>query len=129
MNQSIIISGWQCGFLDKVTASKTNYSFKDILQGFFSYYAEFNYCTDVVCPLLGKVLKKRAFVNFDNLPEGMEIYKYRVQTEEIEFFRYDSPMCIQDPVDLTQNITKAVSKYQLRYFRSYCAQSLKILLE
>ncbi|XP_001602043.2 uncharacterized protein LOC100117932 isoform X1 [Nasonia vitripennis] len=128
-DQSKIVDGWQCGFPDKLTVSDTSYSFQDILQGFFSYYAEFDFCTNVVCPLLGQVLKKRTFVTFDDLPDGMEIYKNRVQTEEMEFFRYDSPMCIQDPVDLTQNITKAVSKYQLRYFKSYCAQSFKILSE
>lgn len=57
----------------------------------------------------------------------MEIYKNRFESEEMEYFRFDSPMCIQDPVDLSQNITKAVKKKQLRYFKGYCEESKNIL--
>ena len=73
-------------------------------------------------------MKKRDFLNINDLPDEMKIYKSRLETEELELFRYDSPMCIQDPVDLSQNITKAVNKIELGQFRKFCAESYKMIM-
>lgn len=70
-------------------------------------------------------MKKKDFVLIDNLPSEMDIYKERMKMMETEHFRYDSPLAIQDPVDLSQNITKAVTKTQLRQFRYTCSVSAR----
>ncbi|KAJ8664898.1 hypothetical protein QAD02_006560 [Eretmocerus hayati] len=122
-NEAKAIDGWQCHYNEKVPVQPSNATFKDLLKEFFLYYAKFDYQTSVACPLVGRAIKKSLFTNFDDLPAEMGTYKNRMKTEEMEIFRFDSPMCIQDPVDLTQNITKAVYKPQLRSFRSYCLES------
>lgn len=98
------------------------------LYGFFNYYADFDYQTYVACPFLGKVIKKRTFACHHQLPEEMRAYKTSLNNPEAETFRIDSPMCIQDPIDLSQNITKAVKKMKLRRFIQYCAESAEKVL-
>ena len=100
---------------------------KKAIKNFFSYYANFDFKMYVICPWLGKVVKKEIFVNLENLPEEMHIYKELMQLEELEHFRFDSPMCIQDPVDLSQNITKGVKKRELRMLKNYCNESSEII--
>ncbi|OXU21508.1 hypothetical protein TSAR_009789 [Trichomalopsis sarcophagae] len=114
---------WECGFVDNFSANHSDLNFREHLKGFFNYYAEFDYKTYVACPYLGKIIKKHTFAYKDELPIEMQIYKYRLQLNYVETFRFDSPMCIQDPIDLSQNITKAVKKHHLRCFRQYCTES------
>lgn len=126
----LLLSGWECGFPETIpVAAASNYDSKDLLVEFFTFYAEFDYCNNVICPLIGKVLQKNTFIAVDNFPKEMEMYKKRFESEEMEYFRFDSPMCVHDPVDLSQNITKAVKKKQLRYFKSYCKESIQFLRE
>ena len=68
-------------------------------------------------------MKKSQFSDINNLPEEMKIYKTQIKEEKVEFFRLDSPMCVQEPIDLSQNITKAVTKLHLRMFKQYCSES------
>ncbi|OXU25440.1 hypothetical protein TSAR_015703 [Trichomalopsis sarcophagae] len=124
-NRSNIVAGWETGVSKEISVKNIDFSISDLLKGFFTYYADFNYISDVACPFLGKVMKKSQFSNIDDLPEEMSIYKSQIKKENVEFFRLDSPMCIQDPIDLSQNITKAVTKLQLRMFKQYCAESAK----
>lgn len=72
-------------------------------------------------------MKKSDFSDIHNLPEEMNMYKVKIKEEQIEFFRLDSPMCIQEPIDLSQNITKTVSKLLLRTFKQYCAESAALI--
>lgn len=105
------------------SANHSDLNFREHLKGFFNYYAEFDYQTDVACPYLATIIKKHTFAHKDQLPTEMQIYKSRLQVNYSETFRFDSPMCIQDPIDLSQNITKAVKKRHLRCFRQYCTES------
>ncbi|XP_043284049.1 uncharacterized protein [Venturia canescens] len=102
---------------------------KDHLIGFFSLYTNFDYRYDVACPLLGKVIEKRAFAdNVNYLPEDMKSYvSYMRNREFAEPFRIDSVMCLQDPFDLQHNLTKSVSKFDLSRFRIFCSKSLSFL--
>lgn len=118
-------SGWQCGFVEIFSANNSDRSFKEHLKGFFTYFSGFDYQKSVICPYLGKHIDKNLFTyqNADQLPVEMDIYKKRLKNNAVEIFRFDSPMCIQDPIDLAQNMTKAVKKQQLRCFRQYCILS------
>lgn len=91
------------------------------------HYGAFDYQFKVVCPLIGEPISKHYFAETTQLPEEMKNYKRQVINGEIEYFRFDSPMCIQDPVDHSQNMTKAVTKLQLRSFRKYCTESAVLL--
>jgi len=38
-----------------------------------------------------------------------------------------SPLCVQDPFDLSHNLTKAIKNKELKIFQNNCAVSAKIL--
>lgn len=118
-----LFKGWECGFEEAIPAAITNLFLKDLVKEFFLYYADFDYKLNVICPYLGTPIKKSCFANIEQLPEQMKVYQHRIIKGEVEFFRLDSPMCIQDPIEHSQNITKAVTKLQLQYFMQYCAES------
>lgn len=124
--------GWECGFESQFTVEPSalcKTSCLKYLYGFFTFYANFDYKTSVACPFLGKVIKKRTFAYSDQLPEEMNLYKLSLRNlNTAEAFRIDSPMCIQDPIDLSQNITKAVKKLKLQCFVKYCAESAEKIL-
>ena len=128
-NNTIFSSlGWQVG-IKPFTVNKwaTELTTKDLLRGFFTYYAEFDYRFNVACPLLGVVKSKMDFLYLE-LPGEMKTYVEHVTTEpDPELFRIDSVMCIQDPYDLSHNLTKAVKKVIVNRFRKLCEKSAKIL--
>ncbi|XP_014218507.1 uncharacterized protein LOC106646861 [Copidosoma floridanum] len=126
-NRSNVVDGWECGFPESVDVTPSNSSFKDHLKGFFSFYANYDYRTSILCPYIGKSMKKSTFARPESLPTEFALYKQRLKSDELSIFRFDSPMCIQDPLDLSQNITKAVKKSQVRCFKQYCAESYNLI--
>lgn len=57
----------------------------------------------------------------------MAPYVAQLQNKKPEYFRIDSPMCVQDPFDLSHNLTKAVSTLTLKRFKHYCNESISVL--
>ncbi|XP_043284839.1 uncharacterized protein [Venturia canescens] len=130
-NKSKIIAGCEVGisYDFNLWGSDENSSVKDLLERFFTFYANFDFRYDVVCPLLGEPIKKKDFADPENLPKQMKMYvKVLKKSKKAEMFRIDSPMCIQDPFDLSQNVTKAVRKNVLNRFRTCCLKSLDFLI-
>lgn len=101
-------------------------SLVELLKEFFLYYSKFVYTVDVMCPLLGCCVKKKHFNdNGKVLPPEMQSYRTQLQSKESEPFRNASPMCIQDPFDLSHNLTKALQLGTLNKFRMLCEMSYK----
>ncbi|XP_033207769.1 uncharacterized protein LOC117167157 [Belonocnema kinseyi] len=123
------ISGWDVGMRQfSVPNWATELTTKQLLRGFFSYYAAFDYRFNVACPLLGLIKTKKEFLYLQLLPDEMKSYVEHVTTEpDPELFRIDSAMCIQDPYDLSHNLTKAVKKLIVNRFRKLCGKSAQIL--
>lgn len=94
------------------------------------FYAEFTYKSHVICPLLGHPIEKRAFTNPSSLPQDMAPYidyiRDAYMQEKPQTF-FISPLCVQDPFDLSHNLTKAVHNRKLNKFQSNCNYSAKIL--
>ncbi|KAG5320509.1 STPAP polymerase, partial [Pseudoatta argentina] len=126
-NQSKIISGWETGVSDAILINVPQQSIHELLLGFFEYYGGFDYMHLVVCPLLGETCQKKAFAKVSILPNSMALYIVQLQGDKPEYFRIDSPMCVQDPYDLSHNLTKAVSILTLKCFKHYCNESLSVL--
>lgn len=57
----------------------------------------------------------------------MRSYVIQLQSEEPEHFRAMSPFCIQDPFDLSHNLTKALQPGTLNKYRTLCNLSYKLL--
>ncbi|XP_067210901.1 speckle targeted PIP5K1A-regulated poly(A) polymerase-like isoform X4 [Linepithema humile] len=129
-NKSWRISGWEVGISYDFPIRKIDHTFEELLLGFFIFYTDFNFKNHVVCPLLGQPIEKNAFTNLSNLPQDMIPYINYMQNtsteEEPQAFSISS-LCVQDPFDLSHNLTKAVSNCKLKKFQTYCNYSAKIL--
>ncbi|XP_012231772.2 uncharacterized protein [Linepithema humile] len=117
-NKSWRISGWEVGISYDFPIRKIDHTFEELLLGFFIFYTDFNFKNHVVCPLLGQPIEKNAFTNLSNLPQDMIPYINYMQNtsteEEPQAFSISS-LCVQDPFDLSHNLTKAVSNYEHFY--------------
>lgn len=85
----------------------------------------------VVCPLLGSTFLKANFISSQNgelLPPEMQTYIVKLTTEkEPELFRALSPLCVQDPFDLSHNLTKACAVRTVDKLKTLCELSMKYL--
>lgn len=120
--------GWETGVTYKILATVVNKSFDELLRGFFTFYGNFNYRDYVICPLIADTVEKKDFIDILKLPKAMNLYVKYIEESAINTnFRIDSSICIQDPIDLSHNLTKAVSPLTLRTFKEYCKLSVNIL--
>ncbi|XP_072383510.1 uncharacterized protein [Diabrotica undecimpunctata] len=121
-----VISGWKTiqytAPLEIMKSQVIQYSGSvvPLLKGFFKYYASFNYFDDTVCPLLGYTIQRKLFEDPRKLPPEMKSYVKQLRGDEPEQFRYLSPFRIQDPFDLSHNLTKACQGVSLSAFKKYC---------
>lgn len=124
---------------------------KTLLHNFFVYYTNFKYGTDVsdahqpnggavlpdffrlqvVCPLLGHTITKSLFLDGSQgeyLPIEMKPYIQKLKSSvETEQFRATAEMCVQDPFDLSHNLTKACSHSVMISFKTLCDLTAKHL--
>ncbi|CAD1474621.1 unnamed protein product, partial [Heterotrigona itama] len=120
-NNSKLISGWETGVAQPKVNNKSKQPISTLLLGFFKFYANFDYQHYIICPLMGQCVAKKDFTDIKMLPEEMKPYiNYLETSQEPEYFRIDSPLCVQDPFDLSHNLTKAVTSITLKYFKQYC---------
>ncbi|KAI4458616.1 poly a polymerase cid pap -related [Holotrichia oblita] len=128
-----IIDGWET---IKYTVSlrkmkeyvnNCDYTVIQLLENFFEYYAKFDFEKWVVCPLMGYLMSKSNFNgNGVNLPAEMANYVQKLRASpNPEYFRNLTPMCVQDPFDLSHNLTKAFPRDMLKKFQAYCSLSKK----
>ncbi|RZF48479.1 hypothetical protein LSTR_LSTR007757 [Laodelphax striatellus] len=82
-----VCENWECSFcsdvskLPKITNKSTT---KELLWGFFDYWARFDYDRYVAVPLLGRTIKKADFKDFENLPDELERYKRHAREVEVQ---------------------------------------------
>lgn len=92
-----------------------------LLHGFFTYYHKFDFSNNVVCPLIGYPVPKQYFSKPQQLPHAMDDYVCRVtEFKHAEKFRTKCCMCVQDPFDLSHNLTKGTSPAILNKFKILC---------
>ncbi|KAJ3657972.1 hypothetical protein Zmor_009745 [Zophobas morio] len=133
--QSLIIDGWDT--LNYTVAIERmrefvkpyNANIKQLLRDFFFYFCKFDYANQVVCPLLGTTIPKLLFNEKpdENLPIEMKSYIQRIQSENGEQFRGLSPFCIQDPFDLSHNLTKACQHGTITKLKAFCTLTYEFI--
>lgn len=125
----MFVSGWDCSFNNRYN----NQSIKimnrsELLLGFFLYYTnKQNLMDNVLCTFTGKCMSKKDFYKqFRMLSEINRIQ----QTNIIRFrpkiclvFEKHKGMAVQDPFELSFNITKHLSDNSLSDFCELCDQS------
>ncbi|KRT78265.1 hypothetical protein AMK59_6718, partial [Oryctes borbonicus] len=125
-----VIHGWETikytTSLQKMRefVNKCDYNVDQLMYNFFEYYAKFDFDKWVICPLMGYLVAKTQFNgNGIALPPEMAKYVQKLNATDPEYFRNLTPMCVQDPFDLSHNLTKAFSKDMLKKFQTYCGLS------
>ncbi|OXA58903.1 uncharacterized protein LOC110844911 isoform X2 [Folsomia candida] len=106
-------------------------SIVSILKEFFQFFANFKFTDNVVCCSTGMVLESRAFRPQVENQLPSEILKYyrlnadgTLREKKLEIF---SPVIVQDFLDLTDNVARALDDADLAYFQSQCDISVKFL--
>ncbi|KAB0799056.1 hypothetical protein PPYR_06936 [Photinus pyralis] len=113
--------GWNGGFsaVSKFACkSLANLSSAQILQGFFQYYANFDYALHVICPYLGVVLLKTDFLRPDLLSDKFVLYKANIPT--LPPLKIESSICIQDPFQHNHNLSGALHSRFVEDFVNLC---------
>lgn len=83
----------------------------------------------MICPLLGKTVEKKIFTDLSLLPNDMAPYVQYVRNAKNPKLFCLSPMSVQDPFNLSDNLTAMVKKNTLNNFRIFCSQSAEILTD
>ena len=101
----------------------------ELLQGFFEYYANFDYENYVISPYAGIPINKKDFLFETSIPmEKKEIlrpYWDRVLKDDLDVLPTNSSICIQDPFELNFCITKGYYPGAFEVWKS----SLSLTLE
>ncbi|XP_008211725.2 speckle targeted PIP5K1A-regulated poly(A) polymerase [Nasonia vitripennis] len=129
-----IIEGWQVNFDNSKSANNEDHegagnskTIPELLHGFFDFYARYEFKHNVVCPINGQSHKKVSFNDVDNIPESMDRYKEYLKTKENPLpFPINKTMCVQDPNELSHNVTGNICPKHLEKFQAYCAAAAEM---
>ncbi|XP_076064131.1 speckle targeted PIP5K1A-regulated poly(A) polymerase-like isoform X2 [Oratosquilla oratoria] len=102
------VNGWNCDFGQNIIEWQRkyhNYTIIELVRHFFKLYADFNYDDLVICPLLGKTLTRDELYNKKRhqMDPCMDYYCRQNVTLQL-----DTPLCIQDPFDLSHNTSRGL---------------------
>ncbi|XP_067011577.2 terminal uridylyltransferase Tailor [Anabrus simplex] len=118
------IAGWDCTFTtdkSKVPATSNTQTVLELLEEFCKFYRSFDYDNFVICPLLGSRIEKTDFQgSMTNLQPFMSRYRQLISDGEATKFPVKCPISVQDPLDLSHNLTRPVKYDHLMKFISTC---------
>ncbi|XP_017030639.1 terminal uridylyltransferase Tailor-like [Drosophila kikkawai] len=84
---------------------------RNILKDFFGYYSEFNYAQLIVCPWLGKELRRTMIQA--HMPSGSQRYYCLYVSDR-------HAIIVQDMMHLNQNKAFPIAQHDLRSFKAKC---------
>lgn len=124
--------GWECSFCDEewklnleAPMKKNNCSLRNLLDGFFTFFSAFDY-TNIICPLISRMIPVSDFDDPDKLPDEMHLYKERVKNDSKMSFKTNVLIKVQDPFELCLNITKGVTEKTFLIFKKACSVSSEL---
>ncbi|CAG5023630.1 unnamed protein product [Parnassius apollo] len=107
-NAEYIVDNWNVAFEEVRHVSGNNESLYELLGGFFKYYRDFKYDVFLICPFLGRPIKRELFAKGGNVPPEFELYKTNLKGRNCLPLRSNSIVCIQDPFDHSRNCSIAL---------------------
>lgn len=113
---------WNGGFTSVTffSSALANTTLLRLLNHFFIFYSEFDYGTDIICPYLGRTVKKDEFKTPETLPNCYRAYKAYIKDGRNPVFKYPSVICIQDPFEHCRNTVSVVTESVLQAFIKFC---------
>lgn len=126
-----IIKHKKTPFMDDATIR--SFSTLSLLKEFLNLMSTADLKQNVVCPVIGKLVPVTAFGRKigDNFPHEMRkryLFNDDGTPKEKRFFS-GSPMGLQDPLDLTINLTKNVSFVEVTRLQDLCSRAAMMLEE
>ncbi|KAJ9577365.1 hypothetical protein L9F63_006045, partial [Diploptera punctata] len=121
-SSNIVINGWECSFNPESWNpghDRNPMTVPELVTNFFKFYSEFDYGLRVICPVIGQSLPKTLFETPEKLPVAMDQYKSAVSTGS-NGLKVQTDMCVQDPYELTHNVTAGIPLKKLAEFKNYC---------
>ncbi|XP_063228739.1 uncharacterized protein LOC134534302 [Bacillus rossius redtenbacheri] len=111
------IRGWNCSFSQDRTAvpeTRNEASTARLLRGFFEFCGGTDLGQAVLCPHSGRRMSRPGFA------------RWMGRQRARERFCLKSPLCVQDPLDLSHNVTKGVTAQCLASFQLACLASAQL---
>ncbi|CAB3255996.1 unnamed protein product [Arctia plantaginis] len=106
---SCMVNNWNTGFDRSVSYNRINDSLYDLLGGFFKCYASMNFDETIISPYMGRLLSRKTFKNFNEIPPEFALYKYNISHNLCKKpLNVDGPLCVQDPFEHARNCAGAV---------------------
>jgi hypothetical protein len=99
-----------------------------LLQDFFVFFGTtMDFKENVVCSAIGELVSKRTFKPHleKELPPSI-IKKYRFTAKgdlRVQKLNVSSPMVLQDPLDLTDNVARLLSEQEVEQFQVQCREA------
>ncbi|CAH2239632.1 terminal uridylyltransferase Tailor-like [Pararge aegeria] len=107
--EKMYIDNWNSAFsTPDYINSENNKSMYELLGEFFKYYNSFEFESDIICPYLGRPIKREYFAKIETIPSEFALYKTNVGTKNYKPIRLDTVMCVQDPFEHNRNCAVAV---------------------
>lgn len=123
------MTGWNC-MVGKWFGNTLNGPHYNLLLNFFKFYSNINlFKENVLCTSTGKVLEKKFFFNkFGQLPAAKDTKFKDFKSKIAVNFSLFCGLVLQDPFDLSFNITKNITINRLTNFCEMCDKTVTILL-
>lgn len=103
----------------------------ELLYQFFVYYSDPDLKDYTLCTLTGRRINKVYFLHqYWQLPSLFDQYKFKLNTDRELLERVHDDfrgLCIQDPFDLSHNLTKAIGIHKFNAFSNLCKRTAKVL--
>lgn len=108
------VNGYNFAFDRRVTNQTTNQSrCSELLRGFFKFYSEFEFETQIICPLFGKAFRK-SNVLAKNVPELCRYYEMLSLNQNLSPLQLNKRICIQDPFEITHSIPSVIANLEFQ---------------
>ncbi|KAM7360327.1 tailor [Cochliomyia hominivorax] len=128
---AVKIGPWLCSYAT-LTLNDLNIKMEDVdqpnllkfIRGFFMFYVKYNFDKDVICPYLGKSIKKNELES--QMPKRYTDY---VKKSADYALQLDKVIVVQDPIQLNHNVTKGLSTFTSQILKTSTAKSLNVLNE
>ncbi|XP_055299892.1 uncharacterized protein LOC129567252 [Sitodiplosis mosellana] len=101
---------------------------RDLLIGFFDYYANFDFFNKIISPFEGREINQN-FRNcpVDSLSRSMRRFKSLIDTEPHRWT--NNRMCIQDIFEHKRNVSQAIHTKEVKAFADFCSKALFAIRE
>lgn len=111
-----VVDNWNTAFnINAVQKTNNGETLYELLGGFFQFYANFDFESNVVSTFLGKAINREDFKDLNSIPTPYHMYINNVRAKTYKPLRVDTKMCIQDPFEHCRNCTVMIyAKLQAR---------------